>query len=72
MEVFSSRFKGIVHPKNIPLFVDPQIIGVYDILLSNVYNQIFKNQKLVILLYKVLNMDIFLTQTHCFTSEGLY
>jgi len=28
--------------------------------------------KLVILLHKVLNMDIFLTKTLCFASEGLY
>jgi len=29
-------------------------------------------RKLDILDYKVLNMDIFLTKTHCFASEGLH
>jgi len=34
--------------------------------------RILVRQKLVIWIYKVLNMDIFLTKMHHFTSEGLY
>jgi len=65
--------------KIISWFTHPQaILGVYDFLLSDKHNQSYNKkypdawQKLVILVYKVLNMDIFLTKTHRFASEVLY
>ncbi len=75
----SSRpFKGIVHPK-MTLTLEPSWVYVpyffHTNILSYVITQLsrertYSSWKPVIIDYKGLNMDFFLTKTHWFTSEG--